>query len=166
MMRISCSIAAKAWRGVPGVRALTRRAAKACVDNAAPALHPLAELSVLLCDDARMREINCDWRGIDKPTNVLSFPQTLPGGGAALGDIAVSHETVEREAREEGKTFEDHYTHMIVHGFLHLIGFDHENDADAANMEGRERDILARLAIADPYAYRTPMKTGPGAMRA
>ena len=158
MMRISCSIAAKAWRGVPGVRSLTRRAATASVDHAGAPLHPLAELSVLLCDDARMREINRQWRGIDKPTNVLSFPQALPGGGNPLGDIAVAHETVAREASEEGKSFEDHYSHMIVHGFLHLLGFDHENDADAGEMEGRERQILARLGIADPYAGATLMK--------
>ena len=162
MIAISCSMEARAWRGVPRVRSLTRRAATASAAFVRQPLHPLAELSVLLCDDARMREINRQWRGIDKPTNVLSFPQALPGGGNPLGDIAVAHETVAREASEEGKSFEDHYSHMIVHGFLHLLGFDHENDADAGEMEARERQILARLGIADPYAGGTLMK----AMRA
>ena len=114
-----------------------------------------AEVSLLLCDDARIREINRDWRGLDKPTNVLSFPAAPKEALAKspmVGDIAVAFETVTREAQEEGKTFADHYAHMIVHGFLHLVGYDHESDAEAEEMEALEIRILGELGIADPYA--------------
>ena len=113
-----------------------------------------AEVSLLLCDDARIREINRDWRGLDKPTNVLSFPAAPKEALAKspmVGDIAVAFETVTREAQEEGKTFADHYAHMIVHGFLHLVGYDHESDAEAEEMEALEIRILGELGIADPY---------------
>jgi len=114
-----------------------------------------AEVSLLLCDDARIREINREWRGLDKPTNVLSFPAAPKEALAKspmVGDIAVAFETVTREAQEEGKTFADHYAHMIVHGFLHLVGYDHESDAEAEEMEALEIRILGELGIADPYA--------------
>ena len=113
-----------------------------------------AEVSLLLCDDARIREINREWRGLDKPTNVLSFPAAPKEALAKspmVGDIAVAFETVTREAQEEGKTFADHYAHMIVHGFLHLVGYDHESDAEAEEMEALEIRILGELGIADPY---------------
>ena len=114
-----------------------------------------AELSLLLTDDAAIRVLNRDHRGMDKPTNVLSFPQDDPEAdayGPLLGDIAVAHETVAREAAEEDISFRDHFLHMIVHGFLHLVGYDHLNDDEAGEMEGLETAILARLGIADPYA--------------
>ena len=114
-----------------------------------------AELSLLLTDDAAIRVLNRDHRGFDKPTNVLSFPQDDPDAdayGPLLGDIAVAHETVAREADEEGIAFHDHFLHMIVHGFLHLVGYDHLDDEEAGEMEGLETAILARLGIADPYA--------------
>lgn len=114
-----------------------------------------AELSLLLTDDASIRLLNRDHRGIDKPTNVLSFPQEDPEAdayGPLLGDIVVAHETVAREAVEEDISFHDHFLHMIVHGFLHLVGYDHMNDDEAGEMEGLETAILARLGIADPYA--------------
>ncbi len=114
-----------------------------------------AELSLLLTDDASIRLLNRDHRGFDKPTNVLSFPQEDPEAdayGPLLGDIAVAHETVAREAVEEDISFRDHFLHMIVHGFLHLVGYDHMNDDEAGEMEGLETAILARLGIADPYA--------------
>lgn len=114
-----------------------------------------AELSLLLTDDASIRLLNRDHRGIDKPTNVLSFPQEDPEAdayGPLLGDIVVAHETVAREAVEEDISFRDHFLHMIVHGFLHLVGYDHMNDDEAGEMEGLETAILARLGIADPYA--------------
>ena len=110
----------------------------------------------MLTDDAGIRTLNHNWRGIDKPTNVLSFPAVaLPGGGSqprALGDIAIAYETTRREAETENKPFENHLSHLAVHGFLHLIGYDHETDGDAETMEQLERDILARLGIPDPYA--------------
>lgn len=114
-----------------------------------------AELSLLLTDDAAIRLLNRDHRGLDKPTNVLSFPQDDPEAeayGPLLGDIAVAHETVTQEAIEEGISFRDHFLHMIVHGFLHLVGYDHMNDDEAEEMEGLETAILARLGIANPYA--------------
>ncbi len=112
-----------------------------------------AEISLLLCNDARMRLLNRDWRRQDKPTNVLSFPVPGPLASAfVLGDIAVSHETALREAKEEGKIFVDHVTHLLVHGFLHLLGYDHENDADAERMESLESQILAGMNVADPYS--------------
>lgn len=114
-----------------------------------------AELSVVLTDDASIRVINRDHRGIDKPTNVLSFPQDDPDAeayGPLLGDIVVAQETVTREATDDGIAFRAHFLHMIVHGFLHLVGYDHMNDDEAEEMEGLETAILARLGIADPYA--------------
>ena len=115
-----------------------------------------AELSLVFTDDAHIRELNAGWRGKDKATNVLSFPavQRRPGEPLPpmLGDIVIALETVAREAELEEKPFDHHLTHMIVHGFLHLLGYDHEVDEEAEAMEGAERRILARLAIADPYA--------------
>ena len=102
-----------------------------------------------------MRRLNRDYRGKDKPTNVLSFPRRrlLAGRlGPLLGDIVLAAETVAREAEDEGLALDDHLTHLIVHGFLHLLGYDHEDEAEAAVMEGLETAILGGLGIADPYA--------------
>ena len=114
----------------------------------------VAELSIVLTDDAEQQVLNRDWRGIDKPTNVLSFPQIEPFSPVAgiLGDITLARETLEREAAELGKSFADHFTHLVVHGFLHILGYDHLEGADALVMEGLETQILASLGIADPYA--------------
>jgi len=113
-----------------------------------------AELSVLLTDDAEQRALNARWRGKDAPTNVLSFPQIEPFGAVRglLGDIPLARETLEREAAELGKSLDEHFTHLIVHGFLHILGYDHQNEAEALQMEGLETQILAGLGIADPYA--------------
>ena len=115
-----------------------------------------SEVSLLFTDDATIKGINAEWRAKDKPTNVLSFPafQLKPGMAPKplLGDIVFAHETVAREAAEEGKTFESHLSHLVAHGLLHLFGYDHETDEEAVDMEALERKILARLAIADPYA--------------
>nr|WP_181701737.1 rRNA maturation RNase YbeY [Chthonobacter albigriseus] len=116
---------------------------------------PGSEVSVLLTDDASVRVLNREHRGIDKPTNVLSFPQDDPDAdayGPLLGDIVVAHETVVREAIDGGLPFSHHLTHMIVHGFLHLVGYDHMQDDEAEEMERLETDILAALDIPDPYA--------------
>jgi probable rRNA maturation factor len=116
-----------------------------------------AEVSVVLTDDAEQQVLNRDWRGIDKATNVLSFPQIEPFGPVAglLGDIILARETVEAEARDMGIPFEDHFTHLMVHGFLHLLGYDHMDDDEALAMEGLETQILASLGVADPYAEQT-----------
>ena len=109
---------------------------------------------MLLTDDAEQRALNAQWRGKDAATNVLSFPQLEPFAPLAglLGDISLARETLEREAAELGKSFTDHFTHLVVHGFLHILGHDHIEEADALVMEGLETQILASLGIADPYA--------------
>jgi probable rRNA maturation factor len=115
---------------------------------------PDVELAVMLTDDAAIRSLNAQWRGLDKPTNVLSFPapEALRGDAPVhLGDIAIAYETVAREAQQEGTPLWHHLSHLAVHGFLHLLGYDHESDQDAAAMEAHERAILARLGIPDPY---------------
>lgn len=115
-----------------------------------------SELSILFTDDAHIRTLNAEWRGKDKATNVLSFPafQVAPGDPLPpmLGDIVLAAETVRAESVLESKSFDHHLTHLVVHGLLHLLGYDHETDDDAEEMEALERRILARLAIADPYA--------------
>jgi probable rRNA maturation factor len=120
------------------------------------------EIAVVLADDTFIRQLNRDYRGKDKPTNVLSFPaNTLPlkgggkGGGQTLdphlGDIVLALETIEREAVEQGKKPKHHATHLLIHGTLHLLGYDHEIDKDAKTMEALETKILAKLGIGNPY---------------
>ncbi len=115
-----------------------------------------SELSIVFSDDAHIQALNAEWRGKDKPTNVLSFPAfpTSRGGPLPpmLGDIVLAAETVKREAALEGKPIENHITHLVIHGLLHLLGHDHETDVEAEEMEAIERAALARLAIPDPYA--------------
>ena len=114
----------------------------------------IAEVTVVLTDDAEQHELNQQWRGIDKSTNVLSFPQLEPFTPVVglIGDITLARETVAAEAAEMEITLEAHFTHLVVHGFLHLLGYDHIEDADATKMESLETKILATLGIADPYA--------------
>ncbi|RYE56664.1 MAG: rRNA maturation RNase YbeY, partial [Rhizobiaceae bacterium] len=113
-----------------------------------------AEISVLLTDDAEQRELNAQYRGKDSSTNVLSFPQIEPFDPVfgILGDITLARETLIREAEEQGTSLEDHFTHLVVHGFLHILGYDHLDEDEAQEMEGLETQILAGLGIADPYA--------------
>ena len=113
-----------------------------------------SELSIVLTEDDEQQTLNRDWRGIDKSTNVLSFPQIEPFGPVSglLGDIILARETLEREAEVEGVSFNDHFTHLVVHGFLHILGYDHMDDDEALAMEGLETQILASLGVADPYA--------------
>jgi probable rRNA maturation factor len=111
-------------------------------------------VSVLLGDDASIAELNQKFRGKAGPTNVLSFPPpgSVAGAEGFLGDIALAAETIVAQAENQGKRFEVHAAHLIVHGFLHLLGYDHEEPADAEVMEARERAILASIGIDDPYA--------------
>jgi probable rRNA maturation factor len=112
-------------------------------------------VAVLVDGDERLQALNSQWRGIDKPTNVLSFAAPdRPGAGVHLGDIAISHETAAREAEAEHKPLPDHLAHLSTHGFLHLLGYDHESDGDAETMERLERTILARVGVPDPYVAR------------
>ncbi|TXJ23235.1 MAG: rRNA maturation RNase YbeY [Afipia sp.] len=152
-------VTADCWDSASGAETIIHRAietAAAMVD----ADTADAEVAVMLTDDAGIRTLNKNWRGIDKPTNVLSFPALQPERAPTdddaprmLGDIAIAYETTRHEADTEHKPFEHHLSHLAVHGFLHLIGYDHENDDDAEIMEGLERDILAQLGIPDPYAH-------------
>lgn len=123
--------------------------------------HRGCELSLVFGDDAAMRSINRQWRDQDKTTNVLSFPArpVQPGEspGPMLGDIVFALETVQREADELGIPFDNHLTHLLVHGFLHLLGYDHMNDSDAGVMEGHETRILAMLDLSDPYENTIPV---------
>jgi len=141
------------WSRLAGAEALARRAADAAVAVAEETDEDF-EVSVMLTDDARIRELNRTWRDKDKPTNVLSFPAPeQPGaeGPRHLGDIALAYETLVRESEEESKALADHYAHLIVHGILHLLGYDHEDEAEAETMEALEVKALATLGIADPY---------------
>ena len=134
--------------------ALAERAVLAALEGAKPKIKGAAEISVLLTDDEEQRELNAQYRGKDASTNVLSFPQIEPFGPVVgiLGDITLARETLIREAEEQGTSLEDHFTHLVVHGFLHILGYDHLVEAEALQMEGLETHILAGLGIADPYA--------------
>jgi probable rRNA maturation factor len=126
------------------------------LEAAAKAESTTGAVSVLLTADAMIQTLNRDFRGHDKPTNVLSFPSVAgPGPFGLLGDIALARETIAAEAAAQGKAFETHLAHLLVHGFLHLIGYDHDADDDAHHMEERERAILAALGYPDPYAARS-----------
>lgn len=159
------TIEAPAWStAVTDLEPTVWRAADAALDRClagflGPKLRP-ADLSIVLTDDARIRELNREWRGKDKPTNVLSFPGVDPqelaflptGMPVMLGDVVIAHETVLREAEERQVSVADHLTHLVIHGVLHLLGHDHEDTDEAEAMEALETELLAALGIADPHA--------------
>jgi len=156
-------VVAECWQIEPDAEAIIQRAVAAAAETVDAGLGE-AELAVMLTDDAGIRTLNSNWRGIDKPTNVLSFPALPPAGPIGpddaprmLGDIAIAYETTRKEADDEQKPFDHHLSHLTVHGFLHLIGYDHETDGDAETMETLEQEILAQLGIPDPYADRERM---------
>ncbi|MEH2564532.1 rRNA maturation RNase YbeY [Bradyrhizobium sp. AZCC 2289] len=156
-------VVADCWQTEPDAEAVIHRAISAAAEIADAGVGD-AELAVMLTDDSGIRTLNSNWRGIDKPTNVLSFPALQPTGAGAnddaprmLGDIAIAFETTRKEADDEQKPFDHHLSHLAVHGFLHLIGYDHEKDDDAEAMESLEQEILAQLGIPDPYADRERM---------
>jgi probable rRNA maturation factor len=137
------------WKRQTDVKSAVRRA---IAEAAAVLSTPRAELVIVLTDDSAIRLLNRDWRGIDAATNVLSFPTAdAPGDPPLIGDIVLAYETIDGEARIERKPFAHHVAHLAVHGFLHLLGYDHEREKDAEAMERTERTILRRLAIPDPY---------------
>jgi len=142
---IEVEIEDQAWTTAqPDAEALAVAAAKATLDRP-------GEIAVLLTDDASLRDLNSRFRGKDTPTNVLSFPAAQNPQGH-LGDIALAYGVCAAEAADQGKTLAAHLQHLVAHGVLHLVGFDHETEADAEAMEARERVILAGLGISDPYA--------------
>jgi probable rRNA maturation factor len=147
------------WSAHSELEDIARRAVDAALAEAGRPYNEDAELAVILADDERLKDLNRDWRGKDQPTNVLSFPaaegeeiETAP----LLGDLVLAFETVESEAEREGKSFDAHFAHLVVHGTLHLFGFDHMSGEEADEMENLERAALARLGIADPYLETEP----------
>jgi len=148
--QIEIQVQSPLWDVEPAAEQTVREAIAA-----AAALVPTGgEISVVLTDDAAMRVLNRDWRGIDRPTNVLSFPAQHARPGVSqplLGDIVIAYETLAHESAAERKPPLHHLAHLAVHGFLHLQGYDHQTESRARVMEGLERDILARLGIGDPY---------------
>lgn len=129
--------------------ALAQKIAALCIDAQNEAL----AIAYVFADDAMVQALNRDFREKDKPTNVLSFPDGEDDGAGVvnLGDVILARETIEREALEQEKSFADHLTHLMVHGTLHLLGYDHMNEAEAAEMESLEIALLAKLGINDPY---------------
>jgi probable rRNA maturation factor len=153
------SLESPAWDLHPGAEAIVRRAIAAAAASCGRRLSAGAEVGVVLTDDEGIAAINGRWRDKPTPTNVLSFPMSPVDGLARapmLGDIVLTCETIAREAQAEGKSFEDHLAHLSVHGFLHLVGHDHESEEEAQAMEGLETRILAGLGIADPYGASGP----------
>jgi probable rRNA maturation factor len=187
-LSLDISVPSPLWRRLPRARPIARETIAAAASESGDVSE--GGVSLCLADDSALRALNLTWRGIDKPTNVLSFPSAPAlvdavddrvgrapkgvrkdarlatgygprlqpavakesGPVASLGDIALAHETLAREAEDLGVSLADHYRHLLVHGFLHLIGYDHETDAEAERMEALEAKILARLGVADPYA--------------
>ena len=148
-LAVDVVVAGGGWQDAGKLTAIARRT----VAQAAATLSTKAtELAIVLTDDSAIRALNRHWRGVDAATNVLSFPTGRAGGERGLiGDIVLAYETVAAEARAEDKPFAHHLAHLAVHGFLHLLGYDHVRNKDAETMERVERDILQRLAIPDPY---------------
>ena len=151
-LAIECAVECDAWNKLGNLDEIVAQSLQTALEESGDALPNGAEISLLFCDDARMTELNRQFRGQDKPTNVLSFPGPDPLESAqCLGDIAIAYDTVAREAVEQGKTLDQHCRHMIVHGFLHLLGYDHEDDEEAEFMEAMEIRILGLLGVEDPY---------------
>ncbi len=151
---IAILVEAGEWPPEVKLRPLVENAITAAIDSVASPFAPSAELSLVFTDDARARSLNHRYRGKDIATNVLSFPASQPTPktfGPLLGDIVFADGVISREAAKDELTFEHHLTHLVVHGFLHLVGYDHGNDDEAAVMENLETAILARLGVADPY---------------
>ena len=160
-MAVDCMIEDARWADIEG---LAQTATDATLERLGLE-STVFEVSILACDDTRIAALNADFRDKPKPTNVLSWPSDeraaamdgempLPpdvGPDTELGDIAIAYETCVREADEAGKSIRDHTIHLLVHGTLHLLGFDHERDRDATLMEGLETEILGKLGISDPY---------------
>jgi probable rRNA maturation factor len=156
-LKIDVLVESELWRQTDDVESIAKRAIAAA---AAMLSTPPAELAIVLTDDSAIRLLNRTWRSVDAATNVLSFPTRSAGGEPPLiGDIVLAYQTIAREAHAEHKPFAHHVAHLAVHGFLHLLGYDHVRDEDAETMERLERDVLRRLAIPDPY--RRPGKARP-----
>jgi probable rRNA maturation factor len=156
-------VASAAWkRALPMAASIARKAAIAALAQSGKKIGA-AELSLVLADDATVRDLNARWRGKDAPTNVLAFASDEPpakGKPVLLGDVVLAYQTVAREAKEQEKRLADHLRHLVIHGVLHLLGYDHIKPAPAKRMEALETRILASLGVADPY--RLPEEAGRG----
>lgn len=158
-LSIDVMVQSPLWKRQPRAAATIRKAIRTA---AIVASTPRVELAIVLTHDSAIRALNRDWRGLDAPTNVLSFPAQPARGrkparqaqSVHLGDIVIAYQTMAREAKIEDKPFRHHLAHLAIHGYLHLLGYDHENDRDARTMERMEVKILARLAVPNPYAAR------------
>ncbi len=152
--QVDIQIQSPLWKAQP----LAEQTVRDAVTAAASALSTAdSEVSIVLTDDSAMAVLNRDWRGIDKPTNVLSFPTSGHKGGESarfLGDIVIAYETLVRECDDDNRKFLHHLAHLTVHGFLHLVGYDHDTDAQADEMEGLESKIMMRMSMPDPYIAR------------
>jgi probable rRNA maturation factor len=155
-MLIDITIEFAAWSKVPGLENLIKTSARAAVSGREEEFKNRAELSILLTSDEAIRQLNSNFRGQDKPTNVLSFGgetetvSTVPS--FLLGDVVLSYQTIAKEAQQQGKSFDDHVSHLIVHGVLHLLGYDHDNDELAHKMERVEIKILKGIGVENPYS--------------
>jgi probable rRNA maturation factor len=158
---VAVMIRSPRWR-VRGLRPAetARRAARAALEAAPVPPGPAQGVTLVLSDDGELRELNRLWRGKDRPTNVLAFPSgpNWPGRDAALGEVILSFETLAREAEGAGRPLGHHLSHLVVHGVLHLLGYDHDRPAEARRMEGLEVKLLAGLGISDPYAAPAPSR--------
>lgn len=159
MSAVEIIVSREAGDWLETAEALVERAAEVALQAVYDDSEGPAEMSVVLADDALVQQLNRDYRGKDKPTNVLSFalteadePELGEGAAVMLGDVILAYETVQREAAEQGKSAADHLVHLVVHGVLHLLGYDHMTDDEAEEMEALETQLLAGLGIADPYA--------------
>jgi len=160
-LRIEVVVGSPQWRRKPKAAAIVRKALRTAARDAnksGSTRH--AELAILLTDDSAICALNHDWRKRNVPTNVLSFPakpaRAPRGQPRHLGDIVIAYQTLAREAAAEAKPFEHHLAHLAVHGYLHLLGYDHANDRDASKMVRLDAAILARLGVPDPYIARNP----------
>ncbi len=153
-MIIDCAVDFSGWGDVEALETISQRAIQATIEQIDPLDFEEAEVSLLFTRDDHVQQLNRQWRDQDKPTNVLSFAANESEGPATpiLGDIVLARETILNEAKQQNKVLTDHLTHLIIHGFLHLLGHDHQEDGEARIMEKLETDILAGLGIADPYA--------------
>ncbi|MGH6727026.1 MAG: rRNA maturation RNase YbeY [Pseudolabrys sp.] len=147
---IDIAVASTLWDAQP----LAGQTVRDAITAAAAKVAPGGVVSVVLTDDAAMRKLNRDWRGIDKPTNVLSFAAAKTARAPFLGDIVIAYETLDRESADAERAFLHHLAHLTVHGFLHLIGYDHVNDSAAETMESLESKIMRTLKMPDPYCAR------------
>jgi len=160
MERVAIDVLAttRAWRRtLPDAAARAEAATRAALEAAGRVPEGAVEISIVLGDDAMIQDLNRRWRGRDQPTNVLSFASDDPprdGRMLLLGDVVLAHGTIAREAAAQGKTIADHFAHLVVHGVLHLLGWDHETPAEARAMEAIERRALAAIGVGDPYRVR------------